>query len=56
MYREQLELFRKNPAAAQQYLKSGSLSVAKTFDPVELAAATATASAILNLDASLMVR
>jgi hypothetical protein len=56
IYREQLELFRQSPEAAQQYLKTGSLPVAKAFDPVELAAATATASAILNLDASLMVR
>lgn len=56
LYREQLELFRRNPAAAQNLLKSGERTAAAGIDPIELAAAAATASAILNLDASLTIR
>jgi hypothetical protein len=56
MFREQLELFKRDPSAAQKFLKIGNLPASKTCDPVELAAAAATASAILNLDASLTVR
>ena len=56
LYREQLELFRRDPAAAQKFLHTGSLPLSTRFNPVELAAAATTASAILNLDASLTAR
>jgi hypothetical protein len=56
MYRGQEALFRKNPAGAQKFLKIGDRPPAPGLDPAELAAATATAGAILNLDASVMTR
>src|SRR5207302_2776967 len=56
LYQEQLELFRKDPAEAQKLLKAGERPVPSGLDPVELAAAAATASAILNLDASVTTR
>jgi hypothetical protein len=56
LYQEQLRLFRADPAAAQKFLKIGDRPQPPDLDPIELAAATATASAILNLDASVTTR
>jgi hypothetical protein len=56
LYREQLELFRKDPAGALMFLKAGERPVPPGLDPAELAAAAATAGALLNLDASLTTR
>jgi hypothetical protein len=56
LFREQLALFRKDPAGAQKYLKTGDRPPAPGLDPAELAAATATAGAILNLDAAVTIR
>lgn len=56
LYSEQLELFRKDPAGAEKFLKSGERPASPGLDPVQLAAAAATASAILNLDAALTTR
>jgi hypothetical protein len=56
LYEEQRALFRKDPAGAQKFLKTGEHSPALGLDPAELAAAAATASAILNLDASVTTR
>jgi hypothetical protein len=56
LYQGQLRLFRADPAAAQKFLKTGELPVPSWLDAAELAAATATASAILNLDASVTTR
>jgi hypothetical protein len=56
LYAGQRELFRKDPAAAQKYLKTGELPVPAGLDPADLAAAAVTAGAILNLDAAVMTR
>jgi hypothetical protein len=56
LYREQLALFRKDPAGARKFLKTGDHPAAKGLDPAELAAAAATAGAILNLDAYVTTR
>jgi hypothetical protein len=56
LYEEQRALFRKDPAGAQKFLKIGEHPPAPGLDPVELAAAAATAGAILNLDASVTTR
>jgi hypothetical protein len=56
LYREQLALFRKDPAGARKFLKTGDHPPAPGLDPAELAAAAATAGAILNLDASMTTR
>lgn len=56
LYREQLQLFHRDPAAAQKFLKTGNRPPADGINSVELAAAAATASALLNLDASLTTR
>ena len=56
LYQEQLELFRKDPAGAQKFLKSGEHPVPSGIDPIELAATTATAGAVLNLDAAVTTR
>jgi hypothetical protein len=56
MFNEQRETFRKDPAAAQKFLKTGDRPPAEGLDLVELAAATATAGAILNLDATVVTR
>lgn len=56
LYREQLELFRRDPAAAERFLKASDRPAADGLDPVELAAAAATATALLNLDAFLTTR
>jgi hypothetical protein len=56
LYLEQREAFRKEPAAAQKYLRFGARPPAPGLDPIDLAAAAVTANAILNLDAALMTR
>jgi hypothetical protein len=56
LYEEQLQLFRKDPAAAQKFLQAGKRPVPPGIDPAELAAAAATAAAVLNLDAALTTR
>jgi hypothetical protein len=56
LYEEQWTLFRKDPGSAQKFLKTGDRPPAPDLDPVELAAAAATAGAILNLDASVTTR
>jgi hypothetical protein len=45
--------FQKNPEAAAQLLKVGEAPADATLDPVELAAWTMTASAVLNIDEAL---
>jgi hypothetical protein len=56
LYTGQVELFRQEPANARKYLQTGDRPPAADLDPVELAAATVTANAILNLDAAIMTR
>jgi hypothetical protein len=56
LYHDQLAAFREQPESAAKYLKSGARAPASDLDPAELAAAAATMSAILNLDATVMVR
>jgi hypothetical protein len=56
LYGEQLALFRKDPDGAHKFLKTGDRPPAPGLDPIELAAAAATAGAILNLDAAVMTR
>jgi mono/diheme cytochrome c family protein len=56
LYEEQLALFRKDPEAARKFLKTGDRPPAPGLDPVELAAAAATAGAVLNLDAAVTTR
>ncbi len=56
LYKEQLELFTRDPSGAQKFLRTGERPPAAELDPVELAASAATASALLNLDAALTTR
>src|SRR5262249_1749333 len=56
LYDGQLDHFRKHAEAAKKVLKVGDRPSAADLDAVELAAAAATAGAIINLDASLMTR
>lgn len=56
MYDEQREQYARDPASAQALLKVGDRPRAAGLDPIDVAAATATAGALLNLDASLMTR
>jgi mono/diheme cytochrome c family protein len=56
LYQGQLKLFRADPVGTQKFLKTGERPPAAGLDPAELAAASATTSAILNLDASVTTR
>jgi hypothetical protein len=56
LYETECALFRKDPASAKKYLHIGEHTAAGELDPVELAAATVVANAILNLDAAVMTR
>jgi hypothetical protein len=56
LYTVQRTLFHQEPAAARKYLQIGKHPARQRLDPVELAAAAVTVSAILNLDAALMTR
>jgi hypothetical protein len=50
LYRDNLEKYRKDPAAAKALAKAGMLDAAKDLDPAELAAWTVVANVLLNLD------
>jgi hypothetical protein len=52
----QLEVFRKDPAQADAFLKVGDLALPADLPPVELAAATVVANALLNLDEAITLR
>src|SRR5262249_38105213 len=56
LYRGQLQRFRSDPASAQKYLTIGERLPPKDLDGADLASATAITSAILNLDAAVMIR
>jgi hypothetical protein len=56
LYGEQRALFQKDPDGALKFLKVGGRPPAPGLDRIELAAATATAGALLNLDAALITR
>ena len=56
LYQGQLRRCSQDPAGAQKFLKTGERPVPPGLDPAELAAAAATAGAILNLDASVTTR
>jgi hypothetical protein len=56
MYGQQLDFFRRDPSGAQKFLTTSQRPPAAGIDPVELAAAAATANAILNLDAAVTTR
>jgi hypothetical protein len=56
LYRAQLALFREAPESASKFLKAGANPAPADLEALELAAASVTASAILNLDAAVMVR
>jgi mono/diheme cytochrome c family protein len=56
LYAAQREIFRKDPAAAKKFLRTGERPPPAGLDPIDLAAAAATAGALLNLDASLTTR
>ena len=56
LYAEQLQLFREQPGQAQALLKIGAVPADAALAADELAAAATTASAVFNLDASLMQR
>jgi len=49
-YAEQLANFRQDPAAARAFLKVGESPVPASLDPTELAAMTAVANVLLNLN------
>lgn len=53
LYARQVVHFQKNPEAAAQLLKVGEAAADASLDPVELAAWTMTASAVLNTDEAL---
>lgn len=56
LYETQREMFRKDPEAARKYLHVGGRPPAAGLDPVEVAAASIVANAVLNLDAAVMTR
>jgi hypothetical protein len=56
LYEGQLRVFRADSAAAPKFLKIGERPPSPGLDPAELAAATATAGAIMNLDAGVTTR
>jgi hypothetical protein len=56
LFREQLALFRGDPESTKKFLRIGDKAPASGVDAAELAAAAATAGAILNLDAAVMMR
>jgi hypothetical protein len=56
LYEAQREVFRKDPAGARKFLHTGEHPPAAGLDPIDLAAAAATAAALLNLDATLTTR
>lgn len=56
LYREQLALFRADVDSAKRFLRVGARAPLSGLPAAEYAAAAATASAIMNLDAAVMVR
>lgn len=50
IYRQQTVAFGERPDAAKEYLKAGESPVLEGVDPVDLAALTSVASALLNLN------
>jgi hypothetical protein len=56
LYAEQRALFAEKADDAEKLLKVGDHPPDKNFPPPELAAAATTASALLNLDASIVLR
>ena len=56
LYESQLADFTQEPARAEALIKVGEKPADKNLSPIELAAATSTASAIFNLDASIVLR
>ncbi len=56
LYQEQLELFESQPQAAADVLQTGSAKADKSIPATQLAAATITVNAILNLDESVRQR
>ena len=56
LHEQQREIFANDPKRADAYLKSGDFAVAKSVEPVELAAMTVVANTLLSLDEGLMKR
>jgi hypothetical protein len=56
LYEAQRAVFGKDPAAARKFLRTGERPPPAGLDPIDLAAAAATAGALLNLDATLTTR
>lgn len=56
LYDSQLAVFTEDPARADALLDVGDKPADKTFPPIELAAAATTASALFNLDSSIVLR
>jgi hypothetical protein len=56
LHAEQLEVFRKDPAQAEAFLKVGELAPPADVSAVDLAAATVLANAVINLDESITLR
>ena len=56
LYHGQRESFTEDPARATQLLAVGKLAADPSLPPIEAAAAATVASALINLDASIMLR
>ena len=56
LFEEQQAIFAADPSKAEALLKTGANASADSLPPTDLAAAATTASALYNLDASLMQR
>jgi hypothetical protein len=56
LYREQLDLFEKDPSAADQYLKIGERPLDTSLPAQEVAATTVLANTLMNLDEFVMER
>ncbi len=56
LYQDQARRFQDHPADAAAFLKVGASAPDPALPPAELAAAAATAAALFNLDASLVLR
>lgn len=56
LYSEQSAIFQQSPGRAAAFLKVGDLAAPADFLPVELAAATVLANAVLNLDEAITLR
>lgn len=56
LYEDQQERFQKDPDSASRFLKASERKLPGNLDPRELAAMSVVASALLNVDAAVMVR